>query len=57
MEEKAAPGPSTMPCGRHIMPCREVERSNILFEERKDHSVIINFTVEKRSLQSIDASK
>ena len=57
VEEKAAPGPSTMPCGRHIMPCREVEKSNSIVEVRKDHFVMINFTVDKRSLQTIDASK
>ena len=57
VEEKAAPGPSTMPCGRHIMPCREDEKSNSIFDNWKDHFVMINFTVDKRSLQTIDASK
>ena len=45
VEEKAAPGPSTMPCGRHIMPCREDEKSNSIFEDGKDYFVIINFAV------------
>ena len=43
VEEKAAPGPSTMPCGRQIMPCREVEKSNSIFEDCKDQFVMINF--------------